>query len=262
MGHTVFELKVTLRDIEPPIWRVIEVPGEWPLDEVHLAIQAAMGWNNSHLHQFIVGKVRYGMMEADGEFDRGLEDERDARLERIVQSGQSFVYEYDFGDGWQHDVEVTRVASAAKEARPRCLAGARACPPEDCGGPHGYARLLEILADPKHPEHVSLKEWANDLEPERFSVPKNGDLRKAIETVRPDVDAHAGDGEESFGNLPRAIVQAALQLDPMQRASLAALLAGSLAEEVGQLQSIIQKIAPVVRAHGSSRHRASKRTRR
>jgi hypothetical protein len=140
MSHKVFELDVRLREIEPPIWRTLEVPGPSSLEYVHFAIQVAMGWTNSHLHQFDIDDTHYGMVNVDEGAD--LEDERAYSLEDLVQSGSSFVYEYDFGDGWEHDVRVVKVSTVTKPPHARCVAGARACPPEDCGGPGGYANLL------------------------------------------------------------------------------------------------------------------------
>jgi len=185
MSHTLFELDVRLREIEPPIWRTVEVPGALSLEDLHLALQVAMGWTNSHLHQFKIGDKLYGMVEVDDSGDLELEDEREYRLQDLVQNGGSFVYEYDFGDGWEHDVTVKKVTTVAKPPRPRCVAGARACPPEDCGGSGGYENLLEALADPEHEEHQSLVTWSNDFKPERFVLPRNGlDLRREMATLR------------------------------------------------------------------------------
>ncbi len=99
MSHKLFELDVRLREIDPPIWRTIEVAGDSSLEDVHFAIQVAMGWTNSHLHQFEIDDVHYGMVSLD-EADN-LEDEREHCLEDLAQRGSSFVYEYDFGDGWE-----------------------------------------------------------------------------------------------------------------------------------------------------------------
>src|SRR5262245_12251909 len=150
MVHTLYELHVKLREIEPAIWRTIEVPGASSLEDIHFAIQVAMGWTNSHLHQFMIGETSYGMADVDGAEDLDLEDERRFRLQDLVETGAAFVYEYDFGDGWEHDVTVKKVTTQAKLPKPRCTGGARACPPEDCGGSGGYENLLEALRDPNH----------------------------------------------------------------------------------------------------------------
>src|SRR5271167_1344915 len=143
MAHTLYELDVRLREIEPAIWRTIELSGVSSLADVHFAIQVAMGWTNSHLHQFVIGDTTYGMADVDDAEDFELADEREFRLQDLVQDGETFVYEYDFGDGWEHDVTVKRVTSQTKRTKPRCIGGARACPPEDCGGSGGYENLLD-----------------------------------------------------------------------------------------------------------------------
>ena len=145
MAHTLYELDVRLLGIAPPIWRTIELAGSSTLEDVHFAIQVAMGWTNSHLHQFIIGKTSYGMVDVDEAPD--LVDEREAKLEDVAREGHSFAYEYDFGDGWEHTITAKRVAKASKAPRPRCTAGQWARPPEDCGGPGGYEHLLQVLAD-------------------------------------------------------------------------------------------------------------------
>jgi hypothetical protein len=254
MGHKLYELDVRLQEIEPPIWRTIEIPGAWSLEDVHFAIQVAMGWTNSHLHQFKIGDKHYGMAEVDDTGDLEFEDERKYRLQDLIDSGGSFVYEYDFGDSWEHDVTVKKVTTVARPARGRCVAGARACPPEDCGGSIGYDNLLEALADPSHEEHESSVTWSNNFKAERFVLPKHGlDLREEMENLK----ALADDPSEEYDlapddgpmmDLPKQLVQTVLSLDPMQRASLTALIAGSLATELvevrhatGQLVSAMQE---------------------
>lgn len=241
MAHKVYELDVRLQEIEPPIWRTIEVPGSWSLEDVHFALQVAMGWTLSHLHQFKIGKLQYGMVDVDGAEDLELEDERAYKLQDVVRAGDTFVYEYDFGDGWEHDITVKKVTTVSKVPRPRCLAGERACPPEDSGGPHGYQNLIQVLANPKHPEHASSAEWADGFEPEQFAVPKTGlDLSKPIEELRELADDSF---DEQGSDLPRALVDAVLALHPMQRASLGAVIAGSLANELEDALLIINKLA-------------------
>lgn len=257
MSHKVFELDVRLRGIDPAIWRTLEVPGSSSLEAVHFAIQVAMGWTNSHLHQFDIAGTRYGMVDVDEAGD--LEDESAYSLEDLVRSGISFVYEYDFGDSWEHDVTVTKVTTVAKSPPARCIAGARACPPEDCGGPGGYANLLEALADPRHEEHQSLVEWSDGFEPERFVLPSKGkDLR--AEMAELEKLANEDDGDEpgqSAGlvmDLPKSLVESVLGLPPMARASMAALIAGSLADEVEHARSVVQQVVSAARAQNRGRH--------
>ncbi len=157
----VFQLKVTLLNTKPPVWRRILVDGSATLDQVHEAIQAAFGWWNYHLHEFEVGRTRYAAPDPDSDWDFGppAHDETRTRLDKVAKVGSSFRYTYDFGDGWEHKIDVEQVLDAATTAAPACTGGRRACPPEDCGGPWGYRELLEILADPSHPEHRERVEW-------------------------------------------------------------------------------------------------------
>jgi hypothetical protein len=257
MSHKVFELEVKLRGIEPPVWRRLEVPGASSLEDVHFAVQVAMGWTNSHLHQFDIDGTHYGMVDIDEAPE--LEDERAYSLEDVVPSGSSLVYEYDFGDGWEHDLKVVKVSTVTKPSHPRCVGGARACPPEDCGGPGGYANLLESLANPKHKEHETLVEWSDGFEPERFALPKKGqDLRSEIARLKAlaggDDSSEPDPAGGSLVHLPKALVQSVLALAPMARASLAALIAGSLADEVELARSTVDRLASVARRQPPSRH--------
>lgn len=168
---TAYQLHVRLAEIEPPIWRRIVVPGQVTLFNVHRMLQVAMGWENYHLHQFIVGTTFYG--EPDPEFGYEMKDDRRTRLRSITrQEGYSFLYEYDFGDSWRHILTIETIQPwTQKRMAPRCLAGARACPPEDCGGVSGYEHLLEALRNPRHREHREIRTWAGkDFDPELFSL--------------------------------------------------------------------------------------------
>jgi yecA family protein len=146
----VFDLRITLAGIAPPIWRLVAVPTEIPLGALHLTIQGAMGWRNQHLHSFQIGGKTY-------------EDGRGSRtpLERMVVEGDCFRYVYDFGDHWVHDVVVERrYGVKSRRHYPKCLDGARAGPPENCGGIPGYERLLAALADVTASDHEELTRWA------------------------------------------------------------------------------------------------------
>jgi len=165
----VYQLKVSLLDTKPPIWRRVLVDGGSTLDCVHKVIQAAFGWWNYHLHEFDVGGMRYGIPDLVEDWGDRPHDERRTRLDAIAGEGSSFQYTYDFGDGWDHRIIVEKVLSTASTATPACVDGRRACPPEDCGGTWGYRELLEILADPAHPEHDERKEWlGRPFDPEAF----------------------------------------------------------------------------------------------
>jgi hypothetical protein len=167
-----YQMKITLRDIAPPVWRRIRVP-DCTLDELHDHIQTAMGWTNSHLHHFKVGEQYFGdpelMQENFEEF--GYRDSTTTRLSDLVPTGGRkkvrFEYEYDFGDSWWHQILVEKVE--AGNATPECLAGERACPPDDCGGPWGYADFCDAVTDPRHERHEELTEWlGGPFDPEAF----------------------------------------------------------------------------------------------
>lgn len=165
----IYQLKITLQYILPPVWRRVEVPADIKLDKLHDVIQVAMGWTDSHMHAFYVDGESYGRA---GPALPDMRDERKVRLDDLVRKGDRLMYEYDFGDGWMHEIRVEKVLPAETGVRlPRCLAGERACPPDDCGGPPGYQNMLEILADPKDPEHEEMLEWAGeDFDPEAFDL--------------------------------------------------------------------------------------------
>lgn len=143
----ILDLTVTLRDIHPPIWRRLEVASQLTLAQFHQVLQIAMGWTDSHLHQFIIDGQHYAPPSDE---DWGIKplDERKTRLRDITPKSRAITYEYDFGDG------------------------ARACPPEDSGGPHMYIELLQAVADPVHDQHQELRDWLpEDFNPETFNGP-------------------------------------------------------------------------------------------
>lgn len=179
---TAYELRVVLKDIKPPIWRVIRVPGNTTLHRLHQVIQAVMGWTNSHLYLFHVGEADFG--EPDPEWEQEVMDSTRTSLERIVRSGvRSFVYEYDMGDSWEHQITIQKTLEDDRnETQPVCLEGARACPPEDCGGPYGYPDFLEAISDPNHEEHEETLEWAGGhFDPEEFDLDA---VNKALASLR------------------------------------------------------------------------------
>lgn len=159
-------VKVTLQVVRPPIWRRLIIPGQWHLGRVHGVLQTAMGWTDSHLHQFDVDGRRFGVPDPD--WDDDVQRETLVRLhEALAAPGDRISYRYDFGDGWEHTVELEALLDPATRAT--CLAGRRACPPEDCGGPYRYPELLAALADPAHPEHEEMQEWiGSTFDPDAF----------------------------------------------------------------------------------------------
>lgn len=171
MTRTVHRLKVTLRQVKPPVWRRIVVKSELTLGELASVLEAAMGWFGGHLHAFEVDGARYGTPDPDWGMDDL--DENGFRLGDVLPKvGMKVRWDYDFGDGWEHDVVVEGITMPERGVEyPLCLAGRRACPPEDCGGPWGYADLLDALADPDHPDHEDLSEWAPlDFDPAFFDI--------------------------------------------------------------------------------------------
>jgi hypothetical protein len=181
-SHRIFQIKVTLEGIHLPIWRRIHAPGDLTLPELHAVLQIAMGWTNSHLHGFRVGEQFY--TEPDPDYaDMAVVDERLVRLHQIApEVGARFVYEYDFGDSWEHTVVVEQILpSETGVAYPRCIDGKRACPPEDVGGVHGYMEFLVAIHNPRHPEHDEWLDWAgNSFDPEAFDLQKVNQLIQAF----------------------------------------------------------------------------------
>lgn len=200
-------LRVALRHVEPSVVRVIDVPSAATLPELHDLLQAAIGWTDSHLHQFVTADATFGMMIPGEEiWSPDMRDEVGARLSDLAPE---FEYHYDFGDGWIHDVEV--LGRGGPE--PGCVYGEGACPPEDCGGIGGYAELLATLADPDDPEHASMREWVGDRLRPFDQAAADARVRQVIgevpESVRLLLDA-IGDGVKLTpgGRLPRSVVRA------------------------------------------------------
>jgi len=174
-----YELRVTLKNISPPVWRTFAVPAGIRLDFLHHVLQTVMGWTDSHLHQFKSGRQVFELPHDDDFPFFGDDppppprDERKARLNEILRNpGDRFTYLYDFGDDWEHVVKLEKIKPLDPETPlPACLKGKRSCPPEDVGGPWGYARFLEIIVDEDHPEHEETLEWAgDDFDPELFDL--------------------------------------------------------------------------------------------
>jgi hypothetical protein len=169
MARMMYQLKIVLADVDPPVWRRVLAPGGYTLDRVHRVIQYAMGWQDCHLHSFDVGGAQYGVPDPDGLLD--LVDELDCRLDAAVEKHDQLGYTYDFGDWWEHQILVEDVRPAASDhAYPQLVDGERACPPENVGGPRGYATFLTALTDPDHPEHIETRDWVRPgFDPEMFA---------------------------------------------------------------------------------------------
>jgi hypothetical protein len=184
----LYQFKITLLESQPPIWWRIQVRN-CTLNRLHNHIQTAMGWTNSHLHQFEIDGERHGDPELidDGFEDFECVDSTITKISEIVPKDGSrfgFLYEYDFGDGWKHEVLFEGCLKAESGGRyPLCVEGGRNCPPEDVGGIGGYEEFLEALTDPKHEQHDDSVEWAGEFEPEMFDVEKT---TKAMRRGLPD----------------------------------------------------------------------------
>jgi hypothetical protein len=171
----IYQLKVTLLGTKPPIWRRLLVPADLTLAQLHDVLQAAMGWQDCHLHEFSVGGRHFGRPDPE---DRlmgmpPVENERTVRLSRVLtRVGAKAIYTYDFGDSWEHGIVLEkRLGYDPTIAYPLCTGGKLACPPEDCGGIGGFYHLLDVLSDPTHEEHDELHDWVgDDYDPEAFSI--------------------------------------------------------------------------------------------
>jgi len=166
---SIYQLRVSVRETAPPIWRRILVRGTTNLEKLHRIIQDAMGWQNYHLWEFVIRGEHYEAAdpEATGH------DAAKVKLTQLqLEVGESFEYVYDPGDDWQHEVVLEeRLRADPEQFYPACTAGARACPPEDVGGPWRYGEVLEIIKHPKHPEYGESKEWlGDDFQPEAFDL--------------------------------------------------------------------------------------------
>ncbi len=165
----VYAIKVTLLGTSPLVWRRILVPRDITLRQFHRTLQTVMGWTDSHLHQFVLPRQKFA--EAGYRVGTKVANENRTRLgELIWTSGARLLYEYDFGDGWQHELVLEEVLLGDESFQQMCVAGKRCCPPEDCGGPQGFAELLEALRDANHPGHNEVSEWLGYFVPESFSV--------------------------------------------------------------------------------------------
>lgn len=167
---TVYQLKIALRGIRPPIWRRVLVGDTVTLHQLHQVIQAAMGWEDTRLHRFTINSELYGEPSTEG-FYR-VKDERKSTLGETAPAAKSkFRYEYDLSDEWDHEIEVEAVLPVTPgQALPVCVTGKRACPPEGVGGAWGYAALLEAMKNPRHPERVRFARLVESYKPEAFDL--------------------------------------------------------------------------------------------
>ena len=173
MNQKVYQFKVSLEGIRPQIWRKIQVPENYNFYELHVAIQDSFGWEDYHLHQYMVKNPETGRNEIISMPNSHMKvvDERKAKISKyFTETKQNAHYEYDFGDSWEHNIILEKIVFRAEgEKYPKCIGGKRACPPEDCGGVWGYEALIEIIKNPKHPEYKERLEWlGGKFDPEKF----------------------------------------------------------------------------------------------
>jgi hypothetical protein len=182
----VYQFKVTLMGTKPPIWRRIQVPETYTFWDLHVAIQNAMGWTDSHLHEFEIKdpvdgeKIRIGIPDEDYG-DEVIPDWKRNISKFFSEKNPRAYYIYDFGDSWEHLIQLEKVQIKEKNIDyPRCIDGKSACPPEDCGGVWGYEEFIKAIQDPKHKEHEEMLEWiGGKFDPEHFDV-------KEVKFVDPD----------------------------------------------------------------------------
>ncbi|HEV2669076.1 MAG TPA: plasmid pRiA4b ORF-3 family protein [Blastocatellia bacterium] len=182
----IYQIKVTLKESRPSIWRRIQVRSDATLGELHAIIQMVMGWSNSHLHHFIVGKspnLRFigapSRNEGDDFMDEKNEDE--IVISKVLSASKTkIVYEYDFGDSWEHEVVLEKILDAdARAYHPRCIEGENACPPEDVGGVWGYVNFLQAINNPEHNQHEEFLDWVGgEFNPEEFDLRAVNELLK------------------------------------------------------------------------------------
>jgi hypothetical protein len=165
---TMHQVRVSLQGVEPEVWRRLLLPSDVTMDEAIWLMLAGMGWEIYHLYDLRLGEVAYGMPDED--FNASIADAREVVLGNALTAGDRLVLSYDYGDGWEHDVVVETVVPM--QGGPRCVDGAAACPPEDCGGPDGYQHLLEVLANPGHDEYADLAGWAGGFDASAFNAGK------------------------------------------------------------------------------------------
>lgn len=169
-SKSVYQLKIQLKNT--PVWRRIALKANANLNQLHQIIQTAMGWENCHLHMFTIRGVDY---EDHQSVDECLDsqDENSHKLYKLASNKDTFIYTYDYGNSWEHTIKVESIHSSMILNRPVCLDGAKACPPEDCGGPFGYLEILGIITDANHPEHRSMLTWVGKgYNPKHFNLHK------------------------------------------------------------------------------------------
>ena len=204
--ESVHQLSITLREISPAIHRRVRVAGTATLAELHAVIQIAMGWTNSHLHMFTTTDgTHYGNPTHDDDGFLELQDELGVTLEELLRApGQALTYEYDFGDGWEHEVVLDRISPRENaEPLPRCVEAQGRCPPEDVGGPHGFYEFLHAIKDGSHAEHSAMQQWLGepDFNLQDVDIDAINTLLDDASTLALEREPGAGGGAPDFHGL-------------------------------------------------------------
>ncbi len=170
--ETLLQLRIELTYTEPTIWRCVLIPDTITLVQLHSVIQESMGWWNSHLHEFDIAGLRYGMIDPDWDDDPELINEARKKLLKVLGRRKKFNYIYDFGDSWLHRITLEKIYPMVKPQRyALCVGGENACPPEDVGGVPGYYEFLDVIANPDHEEYEQMLEWCGgSFNPESFDI--------------------------------------------------------------------------------------------
>jgi hypothetical protein len=179
-----YQLRIELQEVQPLVWRRLVVPENVALSKLAVILQYTMGWHGGHLHEFVVGRVHYGIPDEDWPNPEPFVDERRVRLNTLVESGaKRFTFLYDFGDGWEHTIKIEDLVMPENEGkRIRCLAGENACPPEDVGGAHAYFDFVAAIRDPTHAEHDSYLRWVGgNFDPSAFDL---DDVDDRLSTIK------------------------------------------------------------------------------
>jgi hypothetical protein len=183
MTNKIYQIQIALRNFKPKIWRRILIPSDFFLSDFHKVIQTTMGWTNSHLNQFIKNRTFYSVKHPDDDMWSDMDNvdykkKKTRILDLLRTEKDKIIYEYDFGDGWEHDIILEKILPVDSNIKyPICVTGKMNCPPEDCGGVWGYADMLEILKQPDHEEYKSFIEWLGDeFDPEYFDKDEINEL--------------------------------------------------------------------------------------
>lgn len=184
MTKKIYQIQIALKGFRPKIWRRLLVPSDLLLPDFHKVIQTSMGWTNSHLHQFVKNQIFYTVRMQDDDFWYEMDnvDYKKMKIfDLLKKEKEKIIYEYDFGDGWIHDIILEKILPVDNTIKyPTCLTGKMNCPPEDCGGIWGYSEMLEILKQPDHEEYEEYIEWlGGEFDPAYFNKDEVNELLKS-----------------------------------------------------------------------------------